>query len=80
MKRVAPLLLVLVLTAGCATQRTKTGHNTSVLGGLAAVNTGSYQAAGPATLDVDASKLTGRDNPSGTQVKLLWGLITLTDN
>jgi hypothetical protein len=65
---------------GCATQKTKTGRNTNVLGGLARVNTGSYQAASPTTVGVEVGDLVGRNNPSGTKVSLLWGLITLTDN
>jgi uncharacterized protein YceK len=80
MKRLVLALLMLVFLAGCATRQTKTGHHTSLLGGLAEVNTGSYQAAGPATIGVDASQLTGRDNPTGTRVRLLWGLLTFTDN
>ena len=83
MKRYLPCLLALAVACaavGCATQRTKTGRNTNVLGGLARVDSGSYQSAPATSLDVDTSDMVGRNNPSGTKVSLLWGLLTFTDN
>jgi hypothetical protein len=65
--------------SGCATQKTRTGRNNTFLGGALAVNTGYYQPPAPTTVDVDGTQLFGRVNPSGDQVKLLWGLVTYTD-
>lgn len=83
MKCLAPLIAVLALAClvtGCATQKTKNGRTTTVLGGLVKVESGSYQAASVTTIPLDGAKLIGRNNPSGTQVSVLWGLITYTDN
>ncbi len=71
---------VLVLAPGCATRTTGSGgHETTVLGGAVTVSTNSFQPPTPATLDVDTSKLLSKGNPSGKEISLLWGLITLHD-
>lgn len=83
MKRLIPCLIALVVACavtGCATQKTKTGRDTNLLGGLARVDSGAYQAASPTTVGMDVSDAVGRNNPSGTKVSLLWGLFTFTDN
>ncbi|CAM3022309.1 hypothetical protein [Rariglobus hedericola] len=67
------------LFAGCSTQKTRSGRNNSVLGGLFVYNSGSYQPVGPNTIDIDGTKYLGRVNPSGTQVSAVWGLVTFTD-
>ena len=73
------LAAALVVLSGCATQKTKTGRNVSVLGGLIDVKSGSYQSASPTTIDVDGN-MVGRNNPGGTKTSLLWGLFTVTNN
>ncbi len=65
--------------AGCSTQKTRTGRNNSVLGGLAVVNTGSYMPPGANTIHIDGTQFDGRVNPSGDEIKLFWGAITYTD-
>ena len=65
--------------AGCATQKTASGRNSSILGGLVEVNKGSYLPANANTIYLDGTKFDGRVNPSGDQVKLLWGAITYND-
>jgi len=65
--------------AGCSTQKTGTGRNNSVIGGLVEVNTGSYLPPGPNTIDIDGTQFDGRVNPSGDQIKLFWGAITYSD-
>jgi hypothetical protein len=65
--------------SGCATQKTRTGRNNTFFGGLAEVNTGNYMPSGPITIPLDGTQFLGRVNPSGDQVKLLWGAITYTD-
>lgn len=67
------------LFAGCSTQKTRTGRNNSVLGGLVTFNTGFYQPVGVNTVDVDATQFLGRVNPSGDQLSLGWGALTLHD-
>jgi hypothetical protein len=69
--------LVAVLSTGCTTQKTRTGRNTNVLGGLVTCNTGDYAPISP--LGADANVAIGRVNPSGTQVSLLWGAVNLHD-
>lgn len=76
---VAALALVLV-ASGCATRNTSSGgKETTVLGGAVTVATDSFQPATPATLDVDTTKLSGKDGPSGKKVSLFWGLLTFRD-
>jgi hypothetical protein len=65
--------------SGCSTQKTRTGRNNSLLGGLFVYNTGNYQPVGPNTLDIDGTQYLGRVNPSGTQVSALWGTVTFHD-
>lgn len=66
--------------SGCATQKTRTGRSNTFFGGLAEVNTGSYLPVSPLTvIPLDGTQFLGRVNPSGDQVKLLWGAITYSD-
>jgi len=67
------------LFAGCSTQKTRTGRNNSILGGLVSFDTGSYKPVGVNTVDVDGTKFLGRVNPSGTNVSAGWGALTFTD-
>ncbi len=76
---VAALALLLV-ASGCATRNTSSGgKETTVLGGAVTVATDSFQPTTPATLDVDTTKLSGKDGPSGKKVSLFWGLLTFRD-
>ena len=78
--QLAALLGLLVLTSGCATRNTMSGgKETSVLGGAVTVATESFQPSPPTTLDVDTSKIAGKKGPSGKEVSLFWGLVTLRD-
>jgi len=67
------------LFSGCSTQKTRTGRNNSVLGGLFTYDTGSYKPVSNTTMDIDGTQLLGRVNPSGTQVSAFWGVVTLHD-
>ncbi|MDR1281065.1 MAG: hypothetical protein LBK99_09615 [Opitutaceae bacterium] len=74
------LCIAIVSLSGCATQQTRTGRTTDVLGGLVTVKTGYWQSASPTTIDANVNELWGdMGNPSGTQVSLGWGLITAND-
>lgn len=78
----SPIVLSSVLLfSGCASRTTGSGgKETHVLGGAVTVSTNSFQPATPLSgIDVDTSKLTGKDGPSGKKVSILWGLITLHD-
>ena len=65
--------------SGCSTQKTRSGRNNSVLGGLFTYDTGSYKPVGPLTADIDGTQFLGRVNPSGTKVTALWGTVTFHD-
>ncbi|MFA6959382.1 MAG: hypothetical protein WC205_01370 [Opitutaceae bacterium] len=65
--------------SGCSTQKTRTGRNNSILGGLVVYNTGYYQPVGVNTVEVDATQGLGRVNPSGDQFSLAWGALTFAD-
>lgn len=74
------LLTAAAILSGCAHQTTRAGSRTNVLGGLVAVEKGAYQPAAHTSFDVDTNELVGdAGKPSGTQVKLFWGLITAND-
>lgn len=80
LKALLPLGLCLVLAAGCATQKTRTGRNNNYAAGLVSVNTGHFGPVTPNTINVNTNEIVGNmANPSGTQVKLFWGLITFHD-
>lgn len=79
-KAFAAALVLVALTSGCATRTTTGGgKETSVMGGMVTVSTGSFQPTTPATVDADTSKIIGKNGPSGTKTSILWGLITLHD-
>lgn len=64
---------------GCSTQKTSTGRHNSLLGGLITYDTGSYAPVRNTTIDVDATQLLGRVNPSGDRMTFLWGTVTTHD-
>lgn len=73
-------LVVLAFGSGCATRNTSSGgKETSVLGGAVTVASDSFQPTPPATLDVDTTKIAGKNGPSGKKVSLFWGLVTFHD-
>lgn len=67
------------LFAGCSTQKTRSGRNNSLLGGAIVYNTGSYLPVGSNTVDADATQFLGRVNPSGDQLSLGFGALTIRD-
>ncbi|MDP3069740.1 MAG: hypothetical protein Q8N18_05595 [Opitutaceae bacterium] len=76
----AAVLLLALVSSGCATRNTSSGgKETTILGGAVTVATASFQPPTPATVDTDTSKLIGKNGPSGGKVSILWGLITLRD-
>ncbi len=81
-KALLPLALIAAATVftGCAHQKTRTGSHTSVFGGLVDVEKGAYQPAPRASFDINTNELVGdAGDPSGTQVKVLWGLFSAND-
>lgn len=81
-KALLPLALlasVAVLT-GCAHQKTRNGSRTNILGGLVEIEKGEYHPAAYTSIAGDSNQIVGdAGNPSGTQVKVLWGLFTNND-
>lgn len=78
--RLAAVLTLVACASGCATRNTSSGgRETTLLGGAVTVASDSFQPTTPTTVDVDTSKLIGKNGPSGAKVTLLWGLITLRD-
>ena len=78
--RIAAALVLLSVVSGCATRNTMSGgKETTVLGGAFKVATESFQPVPPTTINMDTSTLHGKKGPSGKNVSLLWGLITLHD-
>ena len=74
------LITATAVFTGCAHQKTHTGSHTRVLGGLVEVEKGAYQPAPRTSIDGNVNELVGDvGDPSGTQVKVLWGLFTAND-
>ncbi len=74
------LLTAVAVLSGCAHQKTRYGSRTNVLGGLVEVEKGAYQPALRSSIDADVNELVGdAGKVSGTQVRVLWGLISTTD-
>jgi predicted small secreted protein len=80
---ILPLTLVVAVAilSGCATQKTRTGKKTSVLGGFVTVEKNEFQPV-PITsaFVINTNETFGNAGKvSGTQVKIAWGSITLND-
>jgi ABC-type oligopeptide transport system substrate-binding subunit len=74
------LLATAALFSGCAHQTTRTGSKTVYLGGVVEIERGAYQAAPINSIDASTHDMLGNiAKPSGTQTKILWGLITTND-
>lgn len=81
-KAFLPLALIAAaaILSGCAHQKTRTGSRTNVLGGLVEVEKGAYQPAPITSIDFNTNENFGNaGKPSGTQVKVLWGLFSTND-
>ncbi len=77
-----PLALVSIVAfaSGCATQKTRTGSTTSVLGGFVTIERGAYQPAEAATAEINTNAIAGdKGKVSGKQVRIAWGAITATE-
>jgi hypothetical protein len=68
-----------LLSTGCATQKTHSGTNTYILGGLVTVKTGDYQPAAPTSAQLNGLELIGKGNPSGTSVSFGYDAVKYTD-
>lgn len=81
-KALLPLALIsaAAILSGCAHQTTRTGSRTNILGGLVEVEKGAYQPAPHTSIDTNSNELVGNaGKPSGTQVKVFWGLFSNND-
>jgi hypothetical protein len=78
------LLLALGLTAtallssGCATEKTRYGSNTYIMGGLMTIKTGDYSPAPPTGVQVDTTKWFGNGEPKGTSVNFFYDQVKYT--
>jgi len=78
-KALLPLALIVVTAtfSGCAHQKTRTGSQTSILGGLVEIERGAFQPAPVMSIDGNLNELVGdAGKPVGTQVRVAWGVIT----
>jgi len=74
---VGGVLLVAALAIGCTSG--PTGARRTNLLGVVTSQSGNYDPAPPTTIAVSASELGAPKQPTGKQVRLLWGLITLNN-
>lgn len=75
----AALAAASLALTGCSTTKTYAGRNTSILSGLAEVDTDSYQPPKPTTIVVSSADDRPGSKLSGKRVSLLWGLFTFAD-
>jgi hypothetical protein len=81
-KALLPLVLIVLAAGftGCAHQTTRTGSKSTYGLGLVEVERGAYQPAPVTSADLNTNENFGdAGKVSGTQTKILWGLITLND-
>lgn len=73
--RAMALVAVVALFAGCAS----TGGRDGNFLGIIETRDASFRPASPATIGVSTNEIAKRDEPSGRETRLLWGLITIKD-
>jgi hypothetical protein len=73
------LAFALLAFTGCSTTKTYAGRNTSILAGLAEVESKSYQPPEPTTIVVSSADDRPGSKLSGKRVSLFWGLFTFAD-
>lgn len=81
-KALLPLTLIILAASftGCAHQTTRTGSKSNYAFGLVEVERGAFQPAAVNTIDANVNELVGdAGKVSGTQTKVLWGLLTFND-
>jgi len=84
MKKVTALCLFLalsagaLLTSGCKNSEGIARSDTNFLG-IVKMNAGSYEEIDSTTFDVHTSELYTREDISGDNIELLWGLVTIAD-
>lgn len=69
----------LLVLSGCSTTETYAGRNTSILSGLAEVESKSYQPPEPTTIVVSSAADRPGSKLTGKRVSLFWGLFTFAD-
>jgi len=85
MKRIIPpaacavLVFASLVLSGCSTTKTYAGRNTSILSGLAEVESKSYQPPEPTTIVVSSADDRPGSKLTGKRVSLFWGLFTFAD-
>lgn len=80
--------LILSLTLACAAffagcQSSPSAYHspkTTNFLGIVEFEDSAYSQSGPATFEVKTDELVTKDNYSGNKLKLLWGLITISDH
>jgi len=75
----AALAIASLVLSGCSTTETYAGRNTSILSGLAEVESKSYQPPEPTTVVVTSADDRPGSKLSGKRVSLFWGLFTFAD-
>ncbi len=68
-----------LLVGGCATETTRSGKNTYILGGLVTLRKGDFIAAAPSGDQVDTTKWFGNGNPSGSSVSFFYDAVKYTN-
>jgi len=71
------LSLLAALISGCAS--TRYGASEGTVAGWVSVEKGTYSKTGPMTIGVDTSELIARKDTSGSRIRFLWGLFTISD-
>ena len=72
------LLAATLFASGCATETTRSGKNTYILGGLVTIRKGDFIAPKPSGTQVDTTKWFGSGNPSGSSVDVFYDAIKFT--
>ena len=73
------LLAATLFVSGCATETTRYGKNTYIMGGLVTIRKGDFHDAAPSAAQVDMTKWYGHGEPTGKSVSVLWDAIKNTE-
>jgi hypothetical protein len=73
------LLAATLFLSGCATETTRYGKNTYIMGGLVTIRKADFIPVAANGAQVDTTKWFGKGNPSGNSVDFLYDAIKFTN-
>jgi hypothetical protein len=73
------LCVAALFAGGCATEQTRSGSNTYIMGGIVTLRKGDFIDAAPSGAQVDTTKWFGNGIPSGNSVSFFYDAVKYTN-